>query len=145
MGSKAPQLLEAALKLPPEARAAMAGALLDSLDTIVDADAEQQWEQENVHRLKALDLPQSRVACLERRPPKYSGCLRLWPEGLSWTICKPRNTSTGKTRSRRLGCLQIPLITGLRVCRGKICKVISVTCTAISAAVKFQVFVSLPS
>ncbi|MBP8116380.1 MAG: addiction module protein [Nitrospira sp.] len=62
MGSKAPQLLEAALKLPPEARAAMAGALLDSLDTIVDADAEQQWEQENVHRLKALDLPQSRVA-----------------------------------------------------------------------------------
>jgi hypothetical protein len=62
MGSKAPQLLEAALKLPPKARAAMAGALLDSLDTIVDADAEQQWEQENVHRLKALDLPQSRVA-----------------------------------------------------------------------------------
>lgn len=43
MGSKAPQLLEAALKLPPEARAAMAGS---NPDTIVDADAEQQWEQE---------------------------------------------------------------------------------------------------
>lgn len=33
-------LLEAALKLPPEARAAMAGSLLDSLDTTIDADAE---------------------------------------------------------------------------------------------------------
>jgi hypothetical protein len=40
MGSDATKLLEAALKLPPEARAAMAGSLLESLDTTVDADAE---------------------------------------------------------------------------------------------------------
>ena len=42
MGSEATKLLEAALKLPPEVRAAMAGSLLDSLD----------WEQEIARRLK---------------------------------------------------------------------------------------------
>ncbi|HAP39741.1 MAG: addiction module protein [Nitrospira sp.] len=55
MGSDATKLLEAALKLPPEARAAMAGSLLDSLDTAVDADAETDWEQEIARRLKDLD------------------------------------------------------------------------------------------
>ncbi|MEK6802818.1 MAG: addiction module protein [Nitrospirota bacterium] len=55
MGSEATKLLEAALKLPPEARAAMAGSLLDSLDTTVDADAETDWEQEIACRLKDLD------------------------------------------------------------------------------------------
>ena len=33
-------LLKEALKLPPEGRAALAGALLDSLDQVVDQDAE---------------------------------------------------------------------------------------------------------
>lgn len=55
MGSEAAKLLEAALKLPPEARAAMAGSLLDSLDTAVDSDAEGQWEKEIARRLKELD------------------------------------------------------------------------------------------
>jgi len=55
MSSDATKLLEAALKLPPEARAAMAGSLLDSLDTTVDADAEAAWGQEIVRRLKDLD------------------------------------------------------------------------------------------
>lgn len=57
MGSEATKLLEAALKLPPEVRAAMAGSLLDSLDTTVDADAEKDWEQEIARRLKDLDSP----------------------------------------------------------------------------------------
>lgn len=48
MGSKATRLLEAALKLPPEVRAAMAGSL-------VDADAEMEWEQEIARRLEDLD------------------------------------------------------------------------------------------
>lgn len=55
MGSDATKLLEAALKLPPEARAAMAGSLLESLDTIVDADAEAEWNKEIARRLKDLD------------------------------------------------------------------------------------------
>ena len=55
MGSDATKLLEAALKLPPEVLAAMAGSLLYSLDTTVDADAETDWEQEIARRLKELD------------------------------------------------------------------------------------------
>ena len=55
MGSEATKLLEAALKLPPEVGAAMAGSLLDSLDTTVDADAETDWEQEIARRLKELN------------------------------------------------------------------------------------------
>jgi putative addiction module component (TIGR02574 family) len=61
MGSDATKLLEAALKLPPEARAAMAGSLLDSLDKSVDADAEGQWEKEISRRLKGLDASPNRV------------------------------------------------------------------------------------
>lgn len=61
MGSDATKLLEAALKLPPEARAAMAGSLIDSLDTAIDADAEGQWEQEITRRLKDLDSSSARV------------------------------------------------------------------------------------
>jgi putative addiction module component (TIGR02574 family) len=55
MGSEATKLLEAALKLPPEVRAAMAGSLLESLDTTVDADAEAEWNKEIARRLKDLD------------------------------------------------------------------------------------------
>lgn len=61
MGSDATKLLEAALKLPPEARAAMAGSLLESLDTAVDVDAEAEWDREIAHRLKDLDADSARV------------------------------------------------------------------------------------
>ena len=43
------------MKLPLEARAALAGTLLDSLDDIVDQDAETAWEAEIVMRLKEID------------------------------------------------------------------------------------------
>jgi len=49
------QILKEALKLPPEARAALAGTLLDSLDETVDRDAESEWEAEIVMRLKEID------------------------------------------------------------------------------------------
>ena len=61
MGSDATKLLEAALKLPPEVRAAMAGSLLESLDTAVDADAEEEWDREIARRLKDLDAAPARV------------------------------------------------------------------------------------
>jgi hypothetical protein len=61
MSSDATKLLEAALKLPPEARAAMAGSLLDSLDTTVDADAEGKWEEEIARRLRDLGSSSGRV------------------------------------------------------------------------------------
>lgn len=61
MRSDASKLLEAALKLPLEARAAMAGSLLESLDTVVDADAEAEWDREIALRLKELDAAPTRV------------------------------------------------------------------------------------
>jgi hypothetical protein len=39
-------ILKQALKLPPEARAALAGSLLESLDEPLDRDAESAWEAE---------------------------------------------------------------------------------------------------
>jgi putative addiction module component (TIGR02574 family) len=49
------EILKEALKLPPEARAALAGTLLDSLDETVDRDAELAWEAEIITRLKEID------------------------------------------------------------------------------------------
>jgi len=48
-------ILKEALKLPPEARAALAGTLLDSLDDTVDREAESAWEAEILLRLKEID------------------------------------------------------------------------------------------
>ena len=49
------ELLEKALSLPPEARAALAGSLLDSLDDAVDANAEEEWNKEIARRIAELD------------------------------------------------------------------------------------------
>jgi putative addiction module component (TIGR02574 family) len=48
-------LLKQALKLPPEARAALAGSLLDSLDQEVDDNAEAAWQGEIERRVRELD------------------------------------------------------------------------------------------
>jgi putative addiction module component (TIGR02574 family) len=40
------ELLLEAMELPPEARAALADSLLNSLDTEVDANVEQAWREE---------------------------------------------------------------------------------------------------
>jgi len=48
-------LLKDALKLPSEGRAALAGALLDGLDQVVDQDAEAAWEAEIGRRLRDVD------------------------------------------------------------------------------------------
>ena len=49
------RILQDALKLPPEARAAIAGSLLDSLDQPPDPDAEAAWEAEITKRIRDLD------------------------------------------------------------------------------------------
>jgi putative addiction module component (TIGR02574 family) len=49
------EILKEALKLPLEARAAIAGTLLDSLEEAVDEDAEAAWETEISLRLKEID------------------------------------------------------------------------------------------
>jgi putative addiction module component (TIGR02574 family) len=45
------KVLEEAMKLPPEARAALAASLLESLDDQVDEDAEVAWAAEIGKRL----------------------------------------------------------------------------------------------
>jgi putative addiction module component (TIGR02574 family) len=49
------QLFDAALQLSPEERAALAGELIQSLDTDVDADAEAAWSAEIHARLARVD------------------------------------------------------------------------------------------
>jgi putative addiction module component (TIGR02574 family) len=48
-------ILEEALKLPVEARAALAGSLFDSLDESIDQNVESAWEAEIALRLKEID------------------------------------------------------------------------------------------
>jgi putative addiction module component (TIGR02574 family) len=54
MSSAAAKLLEEALKLPVEARAALAGSLLESLDDTIDEDVEQAWALEIARRLEEV-------------------------------------------------------------------------------------------
>jgi putative addiction module component (TIGR02574 family) len=49
------KLLQEALKLSPEARAALAASLLESLDAEVDEDVEAAWANEIAKRIRDLD------------------------------------------------------------------------------------------
>lgn len=48
-------LLKRALALPAEARAALAGSLLESLEEPVDELAEEEWNKEIARRIAELD------------------------------------------------------------------------------------------
>lgn len=68
MNPEAEKLLADALRLPPQARAALATQLIDSLDEEVDEDAEAAWSAEiarrveelETGRIKALSWPEAR-------------------------------------------------------------------------------------
>ena len=55
MKRDAAEILKDALALPTEARAALAGSLLGSLDTEVDEDAEAAWATEINRRVAELE------------------------------------------------------------------------------------------
>ena len=55
MSMDATDLLNQALGLPAEARAALAARLIESLDETVDPDAESMWAEEITPRLKEFD------------------------------------------------------------------------------------------
>jgi len=55
MATDTKKLLDEALRLPDEARAALAASLLDSLDDTVDPRAESAWAKEIAHRLEEID------------------------------------------------------------------------------------------
>jgi putative addiction module component (TIGR02574 family) len=48
-------LLKKAMALPPEARAALASSLIDSLDQTIDENAEEAWKKEITRRMEELD------------------------------------------------------------------------------------------
>ena len=49
------EILKQAMALPSEARAALAGALLDSLEANTDASVEAEWDCEIARRIEELD------------------------------------------------------------------------------------------
>lgn len=55
MKRDAAEILKDALALPAEARAAVAGSLLESLEDQIDEGAEAAWEAEIARRLDDLD------------------------------------------------------------------------------------------
>jgi putative addiction module component (TIGR02574 family) len=55
MNEDVAELLKKALALPPAARAALAGSLLESLDETVDDFAEAEWSAEIARRIQELD------------------------------------------------------------------------------------------
>ena len=55
------KLLEQALKLPVEARAALAASLIDSLDETIDEDAEAAWADEITRRMSELDSGKAKI------------------------------------------------------------------------------------
>ena len=69
------KLFDEALKLPPEARAALAAKLIDSLDSELDEDAEERWGEEIERRLAEVDA--GRVATMGRADTS-EGAPRYW-------------------------------------------------------------------
>jgi putative addiction module component (TIGR02574 family) len=55
MNPEISELLKKALALPPEARAALTGSLLESLEDTLDASAEEEWSREIARRIEELD------------------------------------------------------------------------------------------
>jgi putative addiction module component (TIGR02574 family) len=55
------QLLVEALRLPEEERAALAGELIDSLDSDVDVDSEAAWTVEIQARVTAIESGQAKT------------------------------------------------------------------------------------
>ena len=61
MKRDAADILKDALALPPEARAAVASSLLESLDDQVDEGAEEAWKEEIARRLDDIDKGKVRL------------------------------------------------------------------------------------
>ena len=68
MKEDASKILEEAMKLPPEARAALAGSLIESPDETVDEEAEAAWEVEIAQRIKDLGSERVKtISCIQAR------------------------------------------------------------------------------
>ena len=61
MSPEQERIVKEALELPAEARAALAGILLDSLNGQQDPDAERAWREEIRRRIGQLDADPART------------------------------------------------------------------------------------
>lgn len=61
MNRETSKILEAALKLPAEARAALAGSLIESLDEVIDEGVEAAWAEEIAKRVADLNSGKSKT------------------------------------------------------------------------------------
>jgi putative addiction module component (TIGR02574 family) len=66
-------LLEEALKLPPDARAALVASLLESLDAEADPQAQAAWQAEIEHRMKELDAGTASTVSWEEVKSRIGG------------------------------------------------------------------------
>jgi len=85
MSRDAGEILKEALALPPEARAALADYLWDSLDPEVDANAEEAWRQEIKRRI--VDLDSGKIAAIP------------WSEARARLLAKLPKLGPGRSRS----------------------------------------------
>ena len=93
MKREAAAILKDALALPTEARAALAGLLLESLDTEVDEDAEAVWATEINRRVADPPALLAAVEAEHRGKAKIShldGLLVEYPDW--WFNLRPSNT-----------------------------------------------------
>jgi putative addiction module component (TIGR02574 family) len=65
MTQEAHELLQKALALPENDRAELAGNLISSLDTAVDADIDAAWQQEVARRLSEVQSGEVKTASWE--------------------------------------------------------------------------------
>jgi putative addiction module component (TIGR02574 family) len=70
------EILERAIRLPEEARAALADSLLESLDTGVDEDAEETWRDEIQRRLAEIDSGSVQLTPWSEARKKLEACLK---------------------------------------------------------------------
>jgi len=75
MNEEISELLKMALALPPAARAALAGSLLESLDETVDAGAEAEWQKEIARRIQELDSGRVKPVAWAEAREQISGIL----------------------------------------------------------------------
>ena len=76
MSRNTEEILKEALALPMEARAALVGSLLESLDTEVDEDREAAWQREIQRRLAELDSGAVRTVPWAEVRSRLMGTLR---------------------------------------------------------------------
>jgi putative addiction module component (TIGR02574 family) len=76
MAMQVAQLLEEAVKLSPEERAALVHSLLESLETDVDENAEAEWRAEIERRVAEIDDGSVKLVPWEKTRPRLRSKVR---------------------------------------------------------------------